>query len=268
MDAKQLFDSGNLQGAISQLTADVKASPLELRNRIFLFELLCFAGDFQRAERQLDAVAQVSGDVKTELGVQMYRQILQAEDIRGKIIKGESRQPKFLFEPPSYTALHLQALTKLKDQHFDEMEALLNESSKLQKNLPGQIDNVPFEDFRDGDDLLAPFLEVFIQADYVWLPLEQVLRFEIQAPRTLRDLLWIPAKIELPEQPATDVFIPVRYCGSSGHPDDSVKLGRMTVWEPVGEEKNLGKGQRTFLIGGDERSLLEIRKIEFAAPQV
>jgi type VI secretion system protein ImpE len=62
MDAKQLFDNGDLQGAISQLTADVKANPLELRNRIFLFELLCFMGDFQRAERQLDAVAQVSGD--------------------------------------------------------------------------------------------------------------------------------------------------------------------------------------------------------------
>ena len=48
MDAKQLFDNGDLQGAISELTADVKANPLDLRNRIFLFELLCFMGDFQR----------------------------------------------------------------------------------------------------------------------------------------------------------------------------------------------------------------------------
>jgi protein involved in temperature-dependent protein secretion len=38
----------------------------------------------------------------------------------------------------------------------------------------------------------------------------------------------------------------------------------MTVWENVGEETNLGKGQRTFLIDGDERSLLEIRNVEFA----
>ena len=100
MDAKQLFDSGNLQEAISQLTADVKTSPLDLRNRIFLFELLCFAGDFQRAERQLDAVAQVSGDVKVELGVQVYRQILQAEDIRGKILQGESPSQSFCLNRP------------------------------------------------------------------------------------------------------------------------------------------------------------------------
>ena len=46
MDAKQLFDNGDLQGAISQLTADVKTNPLDLRNRIFPFELLCFMGDF------------------------------------------------------------------------------------------------------------------------------------------------------------------------------------------------------------------------------
>jgi len=38
----------------------------------------------------------------------------------------------------------------------------------------------------------------------------------------------------------------------------------MTVWENVGKETNLGKGQRTFLIDGDERPLLEIRSVEFA----
>lgn len=265
MDAKQLFDSGHLQAAISQLTADVKASPRDLRNRIFLFELLCFTGDWQRAERQLDAVAQVSGDATVELGIEIYRGILRAEASRRQLFQGESRQPKFLSEPPPYTALHLKALTEIIEQHFDQAETSLKESSALRKNLQGQIDDTHFDDFKDGDDLIAPFLEVIVRADYLWLALEDIVGLEIRPPRTLRDLLWIPAKVELREQQTIDVFIPVQYYGSSDHADDSVKLGRMTVWENVGEETNLGKGQRTFLIDGDERSLLEIRKVEFAS---
>jgi type VI secretion system protein ImpE len=264
MDAKQLFDSGDLQGAISQLTADVKASPLNLRNRIFLFELLCFTGDFQRAERQLDAVAQVSGDATVDLGIEIYRGILRAEASRRQLFQGESRQPKFLSEPPAYTALHLKALTEIIEQHFDQAEASLKESSALRKSLPGQVDDTPFDDFKDGDDLIAPFLEVIIRADYLWLALEDIVRLEIRPPRTLRDLLWIPGKVELREQQTIDVFMPVQYYGSSDHAEDPVKLGRMTVWENLGEETNLGKGQRTFLVDGDERSLLEIRKVEFA----
>jgi type VI secretion system protein ImpE len=265
MDAKQLFDSGHLQAAISQLTADVKASPRDLRNRIFLFELLCFTGDWQRAERQLDAVAQVSGDATVELGIEVYRGILRAEASRRQLFQGESRQPKFLSEPPPYTALHLKALTEIIEQHFDQAETSLKESSALRKNLQGQIDDTHFDDFKDGDDLIAPFLEVIVRADYLWLALEDIVRLEIPPPRTLRDLLWIPGKVELREQQTIDVFIPVQYYGSSDHAENPVKLGRMTVWENVGEETNLGKGQRTFLIDGDERSLLEIRKAEFVS---
>ena len=157
MDAKQLFDSGHLQAAISQLTADVKASPRDLRNRIFLFELLCFTGDWQRAERQLDAVAQVSGDATVELGIEVYRGILRAEASRRQLFQGESRQPKFLSEPPPYTALHLKALTEIIEQQFDQAETSLKESSALRKNLQGQIDDTHFDHFKDGDDLIAPF---------------------------------------------------------------------------------------------------------------
>ena len=263
MDAKQLFDDGQLQEAISQLTADVKARPLDLRNRIFLFELLCFTGDFERAERQLDAVAQVSGDATVDLGIEIYRGILRAEVSRRQLFEGKSRQPKFLSEPPPYTALHLKALTELIEQQFDEAETSLRESSALRKSLQGEIDGTHFNDFKDGDDLIAPFLEVIIRADYLWLALEDIVRLEIRPPRTLRDLLWIPGKVEFREQQTIDVFIPVQYYGSSDHAEDPVKLGRMTVWENVGEETNLGKGQRIFLIDGDERSLLEIRNIEF-----
>jgi type VI secretion system protein ImpE len=265
MSAKELFDAGNLQGAIDELTQDVKANPRDVRSRIFLFELLCFAADFQRAQRQLDAVAQTSGDVKVELGTQVYRNVVKAEMARRAFFRGDSRQPKFLSEPPSYVALHIEAVHKLRENRPDELEGLLSESSRLRRRLSGTRDGSPFEDIRDCDDLVAPFLEVLLQQDYVWIPFEQIRNLEIQAPRTLRDLLWIAARLDLTEKPLGDIFIPVQYFGSSEHANDQVRLGRMTDWKMVSDERFVGAGQRMLLIDDAEYPLLEIRKIQFAS---
>ena len=264
MGAKELFDSGDLHGAIDQLTQDVKANPRELRSRIFLFELLCFAAEFDRAGRQLDAIAQMSGNVQVEMGVQVYRNVLQAETARRAFFEGKSLQPKFLSEPPPYAGLHLQAIGKLRENQVQDFENLLDESSDLREPLKGQVDGSPFNDLRDGDDLIGPFLEVLFHTDYVWLPFEQIKQIQIQSPRTLRDLIWTPAKVELRNQPLGDVYLPAQYHGSAEHPDDRVKLGRMTDWKKVGEGTYLGVGQRMLLVDETEQALLQIRNIEFA----
>jgi len=263
MGAKELFDAGNLSGAIEQITQDVKSNPRDLKSRIFLFELLCFAGELQRAERQLDAIAQTSGDVKVEMGAQIYRSVLQSEKARHDLFTGASRLPKFFSEPPSYVALHAEAVSCLRENRFDEFKDLLTKSDDLCKPSGGAKNGTAFEDFKDGDDLLGPFLEVFYQTEYYWLPFAQIKRLEIQSPRTLRDLLWIPAKVELHDKALGEVFVPVLYYGSSQHSDDLVKLGRMTDWKTVGRETLLGAGQRTFFADEIECPLLDIRKIEF-----
>ncbi len=263
MGAKELFDAGNLSGAIEQLTQDVKSSPREQKIRIFLFELLCFAGEFQRAERQLDAIAQTSGDVKVEMGAQAYRSALQAETGRREFFTGAHRTPKFFSEPPAYAALHIDAVAKLTENKIEQLEQSLGESGRAQSPVKGENDGKPFESFRDGDDLISPFLEVFFQSDYYWLPFEQIKRMEIQPPSTLRDLLWTPVIVELREKLLGNVFVPTLYYGSHVHPDDLVKLGRMTDWKSIGNETLLGVGQRTFFADDIECPLLEIRKIEF-----
>jgi type VI secretion system protein ImpE len=264
MTSKELFDAGNLRGAIDAVTQEVKASPRDLRSRVFLFELLSFAGEFQRAERQLDTIAQTSGDVKVELGIELYRNVLKAETARSGFFLGENRQPTFLSEPPAYTVLHVEAISKFRQEKVDEIDDLLNESNRIRKRSAGQRAGNRFEDIRDGDDLVGPFLEVVYQREYVWLPFEQIRNLDIQAPRTLRDLLWIPAKIDLTDKPLGDVFVPVQYYGSSQHSNDQVKLGRMTDWKPLGEQGFVGAGQRTLFIDETEYPLLETGRIEFA----
>jgi type VI secretion system protein ImpE len=264
MGAKELFDAGNLSGAIDQLNQEVRSNPRDLRNRIFLFELLCFAADYERAERQLGAIAQTSSDVKVEMGSQVYRNVLEAEKARQAFFTGTNRLPKFFSEPPNYAAFHIEAVSHLRESRFEGVEDLLTKSEELCKPTKGVRDSIPFESFKDGDDLIGPFLEVFFDAEYFWLPLDQIKRLEIRPPRTLRDLIWIQASIELYVRSLRDVFVPVQYFGSHQHPDDLVKLGRMTDWKTVGQGTFLGAGQRMFFADETECPLLEIRTIEFA----
>ena len=66
MPATQLFKSGQLDEAIEALGAEVRDNPTDAQRRAFLFELLCFAGKFDRAEKQLGVLAR--GGKNAELG--------------------------------------------------------------------------------------------------------------------------------------------------------------------------------------------------------
>ena len=57
MNAKELFQAGRLDEAIQALGAELRDNPADARRRTFLFELLCFAGEFDRAEKHLDILA-------------------------------------------------------------------------------------------------------------------------------------------------------------------------------------------------------------------
>jgi type VI secretion system protein ImpE len=263
MNTKELLDAGQLSAAIEQLNQEVRSQPADSRRRTFLFELLCFTGDYQRAERQLDVIAHQSP--AADLGIQVYRQVLAAEKARARLFS-ESLCPDFLFLPPAYVYAHLEAVNRLREGDAAAAMALIEASERSRPLLQGRMQGQPFSDFRDGDDLLAPCLEVFLRDKYVWLPLEQVKSVEIAAPQRLRDLLWIPARIECHDGPVGEVFLPVLYAGSNTHPDDRVKLGRMTDWKTVPEGPTLGVGQRLFYIDGQDRGILEVRQVEFEAP--
>ena len=54
--AAELYKSGQLAEAIAAAGDEVKRHPADAARRGFLAELLCFAGDFDRADKQLDAI--------------------------------------------------------------------------------------------------------------------------------------------------------------------------------------------------------------------
>ena len=72
--AKALYQEGKLQEAIQSLSADLRDKPTDAKSRTFLFELLCFAGEYERADKHLNLLADVSGEAK--MGAVLYMSAL------------------------------------------------------------------------------------------------------------------------------------------------------------------------------------------------
>jgi len=263
MQAKELFQAGKLNEAIEALVHEVKANPSDTARRTFLFELSCFAGDWERAERQLDVIGHQSADA--ELGVMVYRANMKAEEERRRVF-AEGVQPHFLSEPPAYVDLHVSALSQMSRGEMGEARATLDRAEEERPAIAGKLDGQEFQDFRDDDDRVGPVLELIVKDKYVWLPFEQIRRMEISPPKQLRDMLWASARIEALDGTIGEVYVPTLYAGTPNSENDQVRLGRMTDWKEVGEDLYTAVGQRLLLVDGGDKSLFEVKAGEFASP--
>lgn len=231
MNATELYKAGRLTDAVQALGAELRENPADSKRRTFLFELLSFAGEYDRALKQLDVLAQEGP--QAEMGTLVYRGAIQAE-----------RQRQELFQSKAFPEPAAGAETA----------------------AAGTLNGTPFESIEDADPRIGARLEVFAAGNYIWVPLAHVLSIEISPPKQLRDLLWIPAVVRLgPGMKGKDlghVFLPVLSPFSYKHPDEAVRLGRQTVWvEEDGEA--IPYGQKAFLVDGEEFPLLEVREIRF-----
>ncbi len=111
--------------------------------------------------------------------------------------------------------------------------------------------------------MLAPFLELILIRDYIWLPVEQVSELEVSKPERPRDLIWTPVRVVLIDGTQRRAYMPSRYFGSQEAADDGLKLGRATDWQGGETGPVRGVGQRQFLVGDEAWALLEMPPISF-----
>jgi len=237
MNPQELYRAGRLSDAIKALSAELRDNPTDVRRRTFLFELLCFAGEYERADKQLEVLSQ-SGP-PSEMGVLVYRSALYAE-----------RQRQDLFQRGEYPA-----------------------QSEEEQTRGGTVNGKSFEFFSDADPRIGAKLELFAAGNYLLLPLEYVASIEIPAPKRLRDLIWTPASVRTtPSFKGTElgeVMLPVLAPFSWKHQDEAVRLGRMTVWEKTeGYEYQVPFGQKMWLVDEEEIPFLELRALEFKPASV
>ena len=209
MDASQLFKSGNLAGAIDEQIAVVKAKPNRSRERLFLSSCFAFAGENSIAPIGKSMQSSTTCP-KSSPPSPITNSVLEAERLR-RLVFGKKGQPELLAPPPDHVRLRLLGLMKLADGATAEAaEAFDQANSQI---LPSRARSTakPFDSLRDGDDCLGSILEVHSKGRYFWVPLEQVEAITMNAPRFPRDLLWVPAHLEMKEGDAGSVFLPALF---------------------------------------------------------
>jgi type VI secretion system protein ImpE len=261
MTPKELLDAGRLDEAVQELTQQVRNRPADTRLRVFLFELLCFEGEFDRAGKQLEVIASQGDGMDTELAIQVYRDLIAAEKTRQQVFHNGAL-PKFLLPPPPYADQYVMLVKKLAKTPREAV-SLLAAAEEQFPAISGQLGDRSFSTFRDADDRVAPVLEVFHGANYLWVPIEQIRRLQVSEPKSLRDLIWAHARIETYEESVGDVFVPALYVDTPASRDSQVRLGRLTEWQAVDDQLVYGAGPRVFLVDNEETSLLELRDVRF-----
>ena len=258
-------ETGSLGHQLQELQSQIKRDASSAKLRTHLFQLLCVMGNWQRALAQLQVSAQLD-----PLGIpmaQMYREAIKCEMFRVEVFSGK-RTPQVMGKPPGWTGLLIEALRH--DGAGNAVSASELRSKAMDEAEPRActVDGVDCEWIADGDSRLGPVCEVFANGQYYWLPFESCSAIKIEAPVDMRDLVWAPAELILPNEGRVPALIPTRYpetAATTGDNADQLKLSRITEWIEHGSDQWFGLGQRAWMSNVGEHALLDTRSISMSA---
>jgi type VI secretion system protein ImpE len=230
MTAQELFQAGQIDKAIETLGAEIRSTPTDAKRRTFLFELLCFAGSYDRAEKQLDVLGQ--GTQEAAMGMLLYRSALHGERTRQDMFRA-GRVPIGGTEP---------------------------------RPVSGTLNGKPFNSLTDADPRIGARLEVIAAGQYMWIPFEQLASVKLAPPKRLRDLMWATALVR-PGAGYTgaelgELLLPVLAPLTWDHADGAVRLGRVTEWQELDGGGQAPVGQKLLLVDEEELPILEVRELE------
>ena len=172
MNAQELYRAGRLSEAVAAQNEEVRSHPTDIERRSFLGELLCIAGNLERADAQMESIEKIHPGKGPALG--LIRQLIRAEKARQEVHR-EGRAPDFLGEPAPHLQLRLRASVALRAGDEAEAIRLLDEAEEVRPQVPGRCDGGDFDDFRDLDDFHGGFFEVLTSTGrYMWIPSETV----------------------------------------------------------------------------------------------
>ncbi|MEO2017985.1 MAG: type VI secretion system accessory protein TagJ [Fuerstiella sp.] len=258
----EFFQLGKLSDAIAATTEAVRDKPTDIASRSMLSELLCFSGDLERADKQLDAAAQV--DPESLVGASMLRHLIRSELSRREVFDN-GRVPEFLTQPSEAQQKRLKALMSVREGDFETANGLLSEAEEAESSIGGECDGTAFDGFRDLDDVLGPTIEVYTATGkYYWLSSEEVFSLEFSSVEHISDMLWRAAEIETVGDVAGRVHIPALYHGSHESEDERMRIGRATDWIQHNDATPVrGIGQREWLIEDDAIPITSVKSITF-----
>jgi type VI secretion system protein ImpE len=253
---KEYLSSGQLQQAIDQAQQRLREEPADLDLRACLVELLCLAGQLERADDVLTSLARQNPDWLP--GSANLRQLLRAQQARLALRKGQLADDVVVSAGASLEALlalnlHLSSGKLAEASQAAELLEALRTPCEFQVN--GQAG-----DIRDCDDSLNGYLEG-LGTDgcyYLWQWAE-IDAVQFHAPASPVELIWRRAVLDLADGRQGEAFIPLTYPDSV---TDAQKLGRETDWNEVAPGVVTGVGQKLFLFGESAVAFESLKRIE------
>lgn len=255
--AEQALHDGDPAAAIKLLQEQVRSKPADAKLRIFLFQLLCVQGQWDRALNQLTVAAEM--DAAALPMAQAYRETIQCERLREEVFRGH-KAPLLFGEPETWIALLIEALLREGRGDLADAAKLREQAFEHAPATPGSLDGRPFEWIADADMRLGPVLEAVVNGKYYWVPFSRLAQVTIEAPSDLRDRVWMPATLQFSNGGEVVAFLPTRYAGTDLS-DPLLALARKTDWVDAGSGLFVGRGQRMLATDQGEAALMDVRSI-------
>ena len=252
---KQYLSDGQLQQAIEKTQQDLRESPGASDLRACLVELLCMAGQLERADEVLTTLAKHNPDWIP--GSANLRQLLRAQQARLALRKGQLADDVIATPGPALEAL-LAVNLHLANGQSEEAKAA---SEALEANRESCVFQVGdgVGEIRDCDDSLNGYIEgLGTDGRYYLWQWSEIESLQLHAPTSPVELIWRRAVIDMSDGRQGEAFLPLTYAGSV---TDAQKLGRETDWTEQVPGVVTGLGQKLFLVGDIALTLEGLKQV-------
>jgi len=262
--AEDRLKGGDLDGALAELTAQVRRAPSDARLRVFLFQLLCLRGEWLRALAQLRTCATL--DPAAETMARAYREAIACEIWREQVFAGR-KSPGTVGEPEAWIGWLVEALRRDAAGEPAAADALRARAFAAAPAGAGTVEGAPFQWIADADPRLGPVLEMVVDGRYLWAPFSAIAALRAEPPADLRDRVWTPAAVSWAAGGESVALIPARYAPAPGAaPAPEHLLGAATGWHMQGERVVCGLGQRLLVTDAAEIALMDLRALALDQP--
>lgn len=259
-NADELLRAGDLDGARAVLVETVRTEPANIQARMFLFQFLALAGEWEKARRQLSTIAQMSGEAQM-LAV-AYGQAIDAELERAQVYAGTvvARQHVASDWANGVTEAIHHFVNGRVAQGNDARDAAFEAAP----DTPGELNGEAFDWIADADGRFGPCFEAIIAGKYGLQAFDQVERIKCDGPSDLRDILWYPVQIAFRSGQSVAAMLPARYPDTEFSALAEEKLARATSWIDR-DWGQVGCGQHLWSLSDEtDHGLLSLRTLSFS----
>ncbi|WP_416412166.1 type VI secretion system accessory protein TagJ [Pantoea sp. App145] len=262
---QQRLATASLAENLASITAQIQANPADADLRAAFVQLLCLAGNWTRAQTQLQSWLALTPQAQPT--VTLLQQAIAGEQQRAAVLQGEA-QPHLPGSAWMWCETLLAALqadiagdvahgTELRQQALENAAA--NPGS-----LEQQDQQMDFPWLMDGDSRFGPVCEALVNGRYYWIPFAAIREMQFQAPTSVTDLVWRHTRVQLVDGSEQVCQLPVRY-PLTATPEERWLRSSVTEWQPLGNDDSqfIGHGQKVWLSDSAEYPLLALQRLTF-----